>query len=340
MNHYIVTGGAGFIGSEFVRQVLRRQDTFVTVLDALTYAGNIDNLEEVLDHPNFAFYQADIAQEPDFIYEVIQTATHVVNFAAESHVDRSIENPRSFLNTGIIGVFNLVEAAKRVPKIRFLQVSTDEVYGAVLGGFAKENWPMQPRSPYAAAKAAGEHLVHSYGITYGLDYVITRGANTFGPYQYLEKMVPLFITNAIDHQAIPMYGDGKQRRDWIHVSDHAGAIEFILLNGESGETYNIPGVREMRNIDVAHKIVALLDTSKNLIQHIEDRAGHDIRYAMDGQKLWELGWENKIHFDEGLITTVNWYKNNRNWWQAIRDRGFTDWYNNRYQTKIAVKREF
>src|SRR3954449_1948128 len=288
--HLLVTGGAGFIGSAYVRDVLGRRDgARITVLDKLTYAGNRSNLAAVEADPELAaryrFVLGDIA-DPEVVGPLVADADAVLNFAAESHVDRSILDPEAFLRTGVIGVHVLLEAVRAAGRpMRLLQVSTDEVYGSVDEGYATEDYPLAPRSPYSAAKAAGEQLARSYFVTYGTDVVITRGSNTYGPFHHPEKLIPLFITNAIDDKPLPMYGDGMQRRDWLYVSDHAGAVEWVLRHGLPGETYNVPGDAELPNREVVARLLELLGKPWSLVRTVEDRPGHDRRYAMDGSKL-------------------------------------------------------
>ncbi len=344
--HLLVTGGAGFIGSEFVRSILARRDgTRITVLDLLTYAGNEANLAPVLGDPEQAarlrFVRGDIA-DPAAVGPLVTEADAVVNFAAESHVDRSILDPEAFLRTGVIGVHVLLEACRREaaradgrPAPRFLQVSTDEVYGSVETGRSAETDGLAPRSPYAAAKAAGELLVRSYVVTYGLDAVVTRGSNTYGPYQHPEKLIPLFITNAIDDRELPMYGDGLQRRDWIHVSDHAGAIEHVLRRGRRGEVYNLPGAAELPNRELIRLLLEALGKPWSLVRTVEDRPGHDRRYAMDGAKVTALGWRNRISFATGLAETVAWFGANEGWWRAIRSGDWDAYYERQYGARLA-----
>ena len=352
-SHLLVTGGAGFIGSAFVRQILARRDgTRITVLDNLTYAGNESNLAPVrLDDEQssrFRFVRGDIA-DPAAVEPLVSTADAVVNFAAESHVDRSILDPEAFLRTGVIGVHVLLEAVRREAARadagerpaapRFLQVSTDEVYGSVEEGHAREADVLAPRSPYAAAKAAGELLVRSYVITYGTDAVITRGSNTYGPYQHPEKLIPLFITNALDDQPLPLYGDGMQRRDWLHVSDHAGAVEHVLRNGEPGAIYNIPGEVELANREVVRQLLDHLHKPWSLVRTVDDRPGHDRRYAMDGAKLRALGWRSRVTFADGLAQTVDWFRNNEAWWRSARSGDWDAYYERQYAARLAGSSE-
>ena len=347
--HLLVTGGAGFIGSAFVRDILGRRDgTRITVLDKLTYAGNRTNLALVEADPEQAarlrFVEGDIADPAIVDSLVTQSAARdapgaidaVVNFAAESHVDRSILDPEAFLRTGVIGVHVLLEAVRAAGRpIRYLQVSTDEVYGSVESGRSVETDPLAPRSPYSAAKAAGELLVRSYVVTYGLDAVVTRGSNTYGPYHHPEKLIPLFVTNAIDDQPLPLYGDGLQERDWLFVSDHAGAIEHVLRNGVSGETYNIQGSAEMANRDVVAALLERLGKPWSLVRSVPDRPGHDRRYALDGSKLAALGWRNRTSFVEGLATTVDWFRANEAWWRAARSGDWDAYYERQYGDRLA-----
>jgi dTDP-glucose 4,6-dehydratase len=347
--HLLVTGGAGFIGSAYVREVLAREpETRVTVLDTLTYAGNEANLETVRADPGLAgrlrFVRGDIA-DPVAVGPLVAEADAVVNFAAESHVDRSILDPEAFLRTGVIGVHVLLEAVRteaaraaagerpRAP--RLLQVSTDEVDGSVESGLSLETDPLAPRSPYAAAKAAGELLVGSYVVTYGLDAVVTRGSNTYGPFQHPEKLIPLFVTNAIDDHPLPLYGDGLQRRDWLHVSDHAMAVDWVLRHGATGETYNIPGDAELTNRDVVRRLLELLGKPWSLVRTVEDRPGHDRRYAMDGGRIGAIGWRNRVAFDDGLAATVAWFRDNEPWWRAIRAGEWDAYYDRQYAARLA-----
>jgi dTDP-glucose 4,6-dehydratase len=335
----LVTGGAGFIGSCYVRDVLgRRDDTEITVLDKLTYAGNEANLAPVRDDPEmaarFRFIRGDIA-DPAVVGPLVADADAVVNVAAETHVDRSILDPEAFLRTGVIGVHVLLEACRTAPgRPRFVQVSTDEVYGSVETGASVEDDPLAPRSPYAAAKAAGELLVRSYVVTHGLDAVVTRGANTYGPYHHPEKLIPLFVTNAIDDRPLPLYGDGRQRRDWLYVSDHAAAIDAVLRQGTSGETYNVPGGSEMENRDIVRLLLEQLGKPWALVRHVEDRPGHDRRYAMDGTKIAALGWRPRTAFDAGLAETVDWYVANEGWWRAARTDDWDAYYERQYGARL------
>ncbi len=347
--HLLVTGGAGFIGSAFVRDILARDDgTPITVLDKLTYAGNEANLAPVAADPEqaarYRFVRGDIA-DAALVAPLVAEADAVVNFAAESHVDRSILDPEAFLLTGVIGVHVLLEAVRReaaraaagerATAPRFVQVSTDEVYGSVETGHSREDDPLAPRSPYAAAKAAGELLVRSYHVTYGTDVVTTRGSNTYGPYQHPEKLIPLFVTNAIDDAPLPLYGDGLQRRDWLFVSDHAGAVEFVLHHGEPGAVYNIPGEAELPNRDVVRMLLAQLGKPWSLVRQVEDRPGHDRRYAMDGARLSALGWRNRTPFATGLAATVDWFVANEAWWRAIRSGDWDAYYERQYGDRLA-----
>jgi dTDP-glucose 4,6-dehydratase len=350
--HLLVTGGAGFIGSAYVRDVLARRDgARITVLDKLTYAGNRANLAAVEGDPEqaarYRFVEGDIA-DPAVVGPLVAEVDAVVNFAAESHVDRSILDPEAFLRTGVIGVHVLLEAVRTAsaeraatgrPPVRYLQVSTDEVYGAVLEGRSREGDPLAPRSPYSAAKAAGELLVHSYVVTHGVDAVVTRGSNTYGPFHHPEKLIPLFVTNAIDDQPLPMYGDGMQERDWLYVSDHAGAIDHVLRRGASGETYNIPGSAELPNREVIRALLEQLGKPWSLVRSVPDRPGHDRRYALDGAKLAELGWRNRTSFPEGLARTVAWFRDNEPWWRAAKSGDWDSYYQRQYGERLAASTE-
>ena len=342
----LVTGGAGFIGSCFVRDVLGRRDgTRIAVLDKLTYAGNEANLQAVLDDPEQAarltFVRGDIA-DATMVAPLVADADAIVNFAAESHVDRSILDPEAFLRTGVLGVHVLLEAclaASRTGRpIRYLQVSTDEVYGSVEAGSSVESDSFAPRSPYAAAKAAGELLVRSYVVTHGLDAVVTRGSNTYGPYHHPEKLIPLFITNALDDKPLPLYGDGLQVRDWLYVADHAAGVGYVLDHGIGGETYNLPGGTELPNREVVRRILERLDKPWTLVREVADRPGHDRRYAMDGSRIAELGWRPKVSFDAGLAATIDWFVANEPWWRAIKADDWDAYYERQYGQRLAGSR--
>lgn len=338
----LVTGGAGFIGSAFVRRRLAATADQVTVLDLLTYAGNRANLESVESDPalapRFRFVQGDIA-DAAVAGELVADADAVVNFAAESHVDRSILDSAAFLRTGVIGVHVLLEAVLREVgsgrRVRFLQVSTDEVYGSVAEGQSREGDPLAPRSPYASAKAAGDLLVGAYHATHGLDTVVTRGANTYGPYQHPEKLIPLFLTNALQDLPLPLYGDGLQRRDWLYVDDHADAIGFALDHGAAGQVYNVAGDAERTNRQVVTDLLAHLDKPWSLVRSVADRPGHDRRYSMDGRRLAELGWRATISFESGIAATAAWYVANESWWQAARAANWADYYERQYGERLA-----
>ncbi len=336
MKNILVTGGAGFIGANFVHYMLNNYPDYkIVVIDKLTYAGNMDNLKAVADNPRYAFYQGDIADrarvEEIFDAENIDT---VVNFAAESHVDRSILTPDAFIMTDVVGTYVLLEVGRQRGIERFHQVSTDEVYGTIDEGSFKEGDPLEPNSPYSAAKAGGELQVRAYNETYGMDTVVSRGSNTFGPYQYPEKVMPLFITNAIDDLPLPLYGDGKQVRDWLYVEDHASGIAHILHHGESGGIYNLGGGNERYNIDVTHQMLEHLDKPRSLITPVEDRAGHDRRYSLDCSKLHDIGWKPAYEFESALEKTVKWYVDNEWWWRPIKSGEFKEFYERQYADRL------
>lgn len=315
----LVTGGAGFIGSNYVHYVLSHSDDEVVVLDKLSYAGNLDNLADLDGDPRCHFVLGDIA-DAAVVASAIEGVDAVVNFAAESHVDRSIMSADSFITTDVYGVYVLLEAARTQGVSRFLHVSTDEVYGDVATGSAPESDPLRPRSPYSASKAGGEMLVYAYHVTHGVPTLITRGSNTFGPYQYPEKLIPVVITEALDYHPIPVYGDGRQVRDWLHVEDHCSGIDLVLRQGTPGETYNVGGGNERYNIDIVERILDLVGRPRALIQHVVDRPGHDVRYAIDSSKLLALGWDRGRGFEPALEATVRWYESNQGWWRPIKER--------------------
>lgn len=316
----LVTGGAGFIGSNFIHHLAARHpDWYIINLDKLTYAGNLENLTEIANHPGYRFVKGDIADR-DTVVPLIEESDYLVNFAAETHVDRSIHDAGDFILTDVYGTFVLLEAfrsAKR-PK-RFIQISTDEVYGAIETGSARETDPLAPRNPYAASKAGADRLAYSYFVTYQVPVIVTRASNNYGPRQYPEKVIPLFVTNAIENKPLPLYGDGHQVRDWLHVEDHCRAIDLILHQGVEGETYNIGGGHELTNIELTRKVLEILDKPGSLITHVTDRPGHDRRYSLDTTKLRGLGWAPRVEFDKGLASTVDWYRTNPGWWQRIKN---------------------
>ncbi len=337
MKNILVTGGAGFIGSAFVRRMVQRYPEFhIITFDKLTYAGNLDNLLPVKDAPNHTFVRADIADREAVRATLEQYSVDtIVNFAAESHVDRSILDPDAFIRTDVFGVYTLLDVGRQHGIGRFLQVSTDEVYGDVHEGFSVETDPFLPNSPYAASKAAGELMVRSYFVTYGMDTVVTRGSNTYGYYQYPEKLIPFFITEALDDRPLPVYGDGRQVRDWLHVDDHASGVEVVLLHGKSGEAYNIAGEDLRYNIDVTHALLKLLGKPETLIKHVPDRPGHDRRYAMNADKLKALGWQRQMTFEQGLAATVQWYQDNAWWWRKIKTGEYLEYYKRQYAARLA-----
>jgi dTDP-glucose 4,6-dehydratase len=332
MRNLLVTGGAGFIGSNFVHYMLEHYPDYrVVVYDKLTYAGRLENLDRDQGNPRFAFEEGDICDAAR-VREAIQAhdIDTIVNFAAESHVDRSILDPDAFVKTDVYGAYVLCEATKALKLERLHHISTDEVYGPIPQGTFAETDPFRPTSPYASSKAGGELLVLSYHITYGLPITITRGVNTYGPYQHPEKAIPLFITNAIDDIPLPLYGDGRQARDRLYVTDHARAVDFVLQRGTLGEAYNIAANSERTNIDVARMIVQALDKPESLIQPVKDRAAHDVRYALDTAKLRQLGWEPLVGFEEGFAQTVEWYVARQDWWRAIKSGEYQEYYRKQY----------
>jgi dTDP-glucose 4,6-dehydratase len=336
MQNILVTGGAGFIGSNFVRYMLDRYPSYhIVVFDKLTYAGNLDNLEAVSQNPHYKFIRGDIADRGAVAraLEMNQIDT-VINFAAETHVDRSILNPDAFIQTDVVGVYVLLDESRKHGVERFLHVSTDEVYGSIAEGCFREGDPLEPNSPYAASKAGGELMVRAYHVTYGLNTVVTRGSNTYGPYQYPEKLLPLFITNAIDDEPLPLYGDGMQVRDWLYVEDHCAGIDCVLHHGQAGEVYNLGGENERRNIEVVRQMLALLGKPESLIRPVADRPGHDRRYALDNSKIRALGFSHRYTFEQGLEETVRWYVNNEWWWRKIKSGEYRAYYQALYGKRL------
>lgn len=342
MKNLLVTGGAGFIGSNFIRHILEaRADLYIINMDCLTYAGNLENLVDCEKSPRYTFFKGDITSEQDvnYIFDKYKIDI-VINFAAESHVDRSILKPLDFAQTNYMGVCNLLNIARKKQVELFIQVSTDEVYGS-LGekGYFKETSPIQPNSPYAASKAAADMMVRAYYKTYGFPAIITRCCNNYGPYQFPEKLIPLIITNALEDKPIPVYGDGTNVRDWIYVLDHARGIELVMTKGVKGEIYNIGANQELRNIDLVKKVLDILGKPHSLIKFISDRPGHDKRYAIDASKIkTELGFVPAYTFDEALKKTVDWYIENKRWWQRVKDGSYTSYYTEWYERQRGLKK--
>jgi dTDP-glucose 4,6-dehydratase len=330
--HILVTGGCGFIGSNFVRYILAQHPYHVLNFDKLTYAGNPENLQDIEQNRRYTFIKGDIAKVSDLEKAFELPVEMIVNFAAESHVDRSIIDPDTFIRTNINGTFQLLEMAKRKQIEKFVQISTDEVYGS-LGkeGKFREDTPLAPNSPYSASKASADVLAMSYYKTYEMPVLITRCSNNYGPYQFPEKLIPLMITNALQDIELPVYGDGLNIRDWIHVKDHCEAIDVVLHKGIVGNVYNIGGENERTNIEIVKTILHTLGKSDKLIKYVKDRPGHDRRYAIDSTKLKrELGFSPKIDFTEGMKETVRWYQDNRTWWERIKCGAYMEYYNNMY----------
>ena len=320
----LVTGAAGFIGSNFVRMISSgalQGISSVIVLDKLTYAGVKENLSSVENLSRYQFFQGDIC-DPKQVSELISEVDGVVNFAAESHVDRSISGASDFVQTNIVGVQVMLDAIKDSGRdLRFLQVSTDEVYGSIEKGSWTEEWPLLPNSPYAASKASGELLARSYNRTHGMNVVITRCSNNYGTYHFPEKLIPLFITNLLEGKKVPVYGTGKNVRDWLHVDDHCRGIYKVLMNGRSGEVYNIGGGRELTNLEITGVILHAMGADESSIQYVEDRKGHDLRYSVNWSKInQELGYEPQVKFEDGLREIIQWYRDNEAWWKPLKNR--------------------
>ncbi len=336
MSTYLVTGGAGFIGSNFIKYILKKYpDARVINFDKLTYAGNLDNLRDVEKDPRYRFVKGDIANERALLEVFDEKIDYIVNFAAETHVDRSIGEAAVFITTDVLGTYILLETAKRLGVERFIQISTDEVYGSIAEGAADEEYPLMPRNPYSASKAGADRLAYSYWATYEVPVIITRCSNNFGPNQYPEKMIPLFVTNALEDIPLPLYGDGKNIRDWIYVEDHCDAIDFIIAHGACGDVYNIAGDNMRENIEITTAILDTLKKPLSLIQYVKDRQGHDRRYSLSAKKLERLGWKPKSDFETKLAETVEWYLNNRWWWEKIKSGKFKEYYHKQYVQREA-----
>ena len=335
MKNYLVTGGAGFIGSNYIRYLFEKygDDVRVINLDKLTYAGNLDNLRDIEKHANYRFVKGDICDQA-VVNALMPEVDVVVNFAAESHVDRSIGSPDDFIKTDVYGAFVLLEAARKVGVQKFVQISTDEVYGSIIDGSFKETDVLEPSSPYSASKAGADRLAFSYFVTYGLPVVITRCSNNYGPFQYPEKLIPLFVTNALEDRPLPIYGDGKNVRDWIYVIDHCDAIDFVIHNGANGQVYNIGGGNERMNIEITQLILQHLGKPETLKTYVPDRLGHDRRYSVDTTKLRRLGWSPRHSFEEAIKSTIDWYVANRWWWEKLKTGEYLEFYKQNYKHEL------
>jgi dTDP-glucose 4,6-dehydratase len=329
----LVTGGAGFIGSNFIRHVLsEHSDDRVVNLDKLTYAGNPANLADVESDARYTFVHGDIC-DADLVRDVLAGVDAVVNFAACTHVDRSLTEPDEFLRTDVFGVFTLLEAVRALRVPRLVHVSTDEVYGSIARGSAREEDALRPSNPYSASKAAGDLLALAYWQSHGAPVVITRSSNNFGPYQYPEKVIPLFITNALEDRPLPLYGDGRNVRDWLYVLDNCTAIDTVLRHGKDGEVYNIGGGHEVENVALTREILRLLDKPDTLIRRVTDRPGHDRRYSIDSTKVWQLGWSPRYPFAGALDATVRWYREHERWWRPLKSGEFRAYYERQYGSR-------
>jgi len=316
----LITGGAGFIGSNFIRHMLVKYPNYEIInLDKLTYAGNLNNLKDIEKNKNYSFLKGDICDKK-IVEKLIKKVSIIINFAAESHVDRSIIKSDAFIQTNVFGTYVLLQAAKEFKIKKFIHISTDEVYGSIVSGSFNEDSSLKPSSPYSASKASSDMLVTAFNVTYGLPTIITRSTNNFGPFQYPEKLIPLFITNLLEGKKIPLYGDGLNVRDWLYVIDNCEAIDFLLHHGREGEIYNISANNEKTNLEITKKILNFLGKDENFIEYVTDRPGHDRRYSLDCSKIKKLGWKLTFEFDDALKATINWYKNNEWWWKPLKKR--------------------
>lgn len=334
MKSFLVTGCAGFIGSNFVRYLINKYSDYNIInLDALTYAGNRENLKDLEGLDSYRFFHGNILDK-SLVEDLAKDVDVIINFAAETHVDRSILEAGSFIHTDVVGTFTLLEAAKKYNIKRFIQISTDEVYGSINKGSFTENSNLMPNSPYSASKSGADLLVRSYFKTFGVPAIVTRSSNNFGPFQYPEKVIPLFITNALDNLPLPLYGDGKNVRDWIYVLDNCEAIDTVLHKGEPGEVYNIGAGNEIQNIEITEMILEKLNKPKSLIKPVPDRPAHDRRYSLDCSKIHQLGWKPKCLFEDALEDTIEWYKNNEKWWRNIKEKqaSFKQYYKQQYSS--------
>ena len=335
MSRILVTGGAGFIGSNFIRYMVNKYSEYEIInLDDLTYCGNLENLKDIENKDNYSFVKGNICDKA-VVDELVEKSDYVINFAAERHVDRRISDPEIFIKSNVLGTQVLLNAAKQYGVEKYIQISTDEVYGS-LGktGYFKETTPLQPNSPYSASKASGDLITRSYGETFGLPINITRCSNNYGPFQFPEKLIPLMISNALEDKKLPVYGDGKNVRDWLHVYDHCQAIDLVLHDGKLGEVYNIGGNNEKQNIEIVKLILSQLDKDESLIEFVTDRLGHDRRYAIDSNKIQnDLGWSPKYSFDVGIEQTIQWYLDNQNWTNQIKSGEYKEYYEKMYSCR-------
>ena len=335
MSRILVTGGAGFIGSNFIRYMVNKYSEYEIInLDALTYCGNLENLKDMENKDNYSFVKGDIADK-DIVDDLVKGCDYVINFAAETHVDRSIDDPEIFIKSNVLGTQVLLNAAKMHGVEKYIQISTDEVYGS-LGkeGYFSETTPLQPNSPYSASKASGDLITRAYSQTYGLPINITRCSNNYGPYQFPEKLIPLMISNALENKKLPLYGDGKNVRDWLHVHDHCAAIDLVLHDGRAGEVYNIGGNNERQNIEIVKLILNELGRDESLIEFVTDRLGHDRRYAIDSSKIQnELGWKPSYTFEKGIRETIGWYLDNQDWISQVKSGQYQQYYEKMYSQR-------
>jgi len=327
----LITGGAGFMGSNFIKYILKNHSDWQVVnLDKLTYAGNLDNLTEVSQNSNYEFVKGDIANMEDVERAIGEGVDKIINYAAETHVDRSILEPDAFIKTDIFGTYTLLEAVKKYNVAQYIQISTDEVFGSIELGAFDEQSPFAPNSPYAASKAGADHLCRAYFKTYNLPVIVSHSCNVFGPNQYPEKIIPLFITNLLEGKKVPVYGQGQQAREWIFAEDHCRAIETIMEKGESGEVYNIGAGDEKTNLETTKFILQEMGFGEEMIEYVKDRPGHDWRYAINSQKLRGLGWQPGVDWSDGLRRTISWYKENRDWWRKIKSGEYLEYYKKQY----------
>ena len=327
---FLITGGAGFMGSNFIRYLINNYPEFEVVnFDKLTYAGNLENLRDLEQNPRYQFIKGVIANKPPFAARMGQEIDTVINFAAETHVDRSISGPKSFIVTDVLGTYTLLEAVKKYGIKKYIQISTDEVFGSTNEEFSEDS-PFEPNSPYSASKAGGDHLVRAYWKTYGLPVIVTHSCNFYGPYQYPEKLIPLFITNLIEGKKIPVYGDGQNIREWIYVPDYCQALDVIHQKGEPGDVYNIGTGERFTNLEVTQMILEQMGVGQEMVEYVKDRPGHDRRYAINAEKLRELGWQPDWNFEQALKETIEWYQDHQDWWKRLKSGEYLEYYKKKY----------